>query len=114
MEDFKNGRPLLVVGYTKSIGGAAMTKVGQGKQIARLRQGLLRLAVTEEPVWRDRRGGRSATLRPPFALEPTGKKLPLGGKFARYELSTADGTYDVAFPKKDAELLRHAFGPAGS
>ncbi|MDX6351723.1 MAG: hypothetical protein QOF84_6513 [Streptomyces sp.] len=35
-------------------------------------------------------------------------------KFERYELVTADGTYDVALPKKDAELVRYVFGPAQS
>jgi hypothetical protein len=33
-------------------------------------------------------------------------------KFERYELVTADGTYDVAVPKKDAELVLYVFGPA--
>ncbi|MDX6314968.1 MAG: hypothetical protein QOF44_4432 [Streptomyces sp.] len=31
-------------------------------------------------------------------------------KFERYELVTADGTYDLTVPKKDAELVRYAFG----
>lgn len=36
-------------------------------------------------------------------------KLPLGPKFERYELVTADGTFDLALPKKDRELVRHVF-----
>ncbi|WP_127353919.1 hypothetical protein [Actinacidiphila soli] len=44
-------------------------------------------------TWRDRRGERSATQRPPFALTPTGKKVPMAPKFERYELVAADGTY---------------------
>ncbi|MFG2373643.1 hypothetical protein ACGFY9_19485 [Streptomyces sp. NPDC048504] len=109
IEDFENGQALLVAGFTKSIGGAAMSSVGKGKQIARLRSGQLRLAVGEEPVWNDRRGDRTASLRPPFSLKPTGVKLALGPKFERYELVTADGTFDLALPKKDGELVRHVF-----
>lgn len=110
--DFKSGQVLQVVGFTQSIGGAAMVSVGKGKQIARLRQGYLRLAVGKEPVWSDRRGGRSAALKPPFVLKPTGEKVRMAPKFERYELVTADGTYDVAVPKKDGELVRYVFGPA--
>ncbi|WP_405993298.1 hypothetical protein [Streptomyces sp. NBC_00986] len=109
IEDFENGQALLVAGFTKSIGGAAVSSVGKGKQIARLRSGQLRLAPGEEPVWTDRRGDRTASLRPPFSLKPTGVKLPLGPKFERYELVTADGTFDLALPKKDRELVRHVF-----
>ncbi|GAX58241.1 hypothetical protein SO3561_09812 [Streptomyces olivochromogenes] len=112
IEDFRNGQPLQVVGFTKSIGGAVMVSVGRGKQIARIRQGYLRLVVGEEPVWSDRRGSRSATLRPPFGVKPTGEKVPAAPKFERYELVTADGTYDLAVPKRDAELVRYVFGPA--
>ncbi|MET9039664.1 hypothetical protein [Streptomyces mirabilis] len=112
IEDFRNGQPFQVVGFTKSIGGAAVASVGRGKQIARTRQGYLRLAVGEAPVWGDRRGGRSATLQSPFGLKLTGEKVPMAPKFERYELVTADGTYDVAVPKKDAELVRYVFGPA--
>ncbi|WP_240363631.1 MULTISPECIES: hypothetical protein [unclassified Streptomyces] len=114
IEDFRNGQPLQVVGFTKSIGGAAMVSVGRGKQIARTRQGYLRLVVGEEPVWSDRRGGRSATLKVPFGLKLTGEKVPMAPKFERYELVTADGTYDLAVPKRDAELVRYVFGPAQS
>jgi hypothetical protein len=109
IEDFENGQALLVAGFTKSIGGAAMSSVGKGEQIARLRSGQLRLTLGEEPVWTDRRGDRTASLRPPFSLKPTGVKLPLGPKFERYELVTADGTFDLALPKKDRELVRHVF-----
>jgi hypothetical protein len=114
VEDFKSGQGLKIVGFTQSIGGAAMVSVGKGKQIARMRPGWLRLAAGEPPTWRDRRGERSATLRAPFALAPTGKKVSMAPKFERYELVTADGTYDVALPKKDAELVRYVFGPAQS
>ncbi|WP_231976470.1 hypothetical protein [Streptomyces sp. 3214.6] len=110
IEDFKNGQPLQVVGFTKSIGGVAVVPVGRGKEIARLRQGYLRLAVGEDPVWADRRGGRGATLRPPLRLKLTGEKVPMASKFERYELVTADGTYDLAVPKKDGELVRYVFG----
>ncbi|MFJ1610230.1 hypothetical protein ACIOHS_43990 [Streptomyces sp. NPDC088253] len=112
IEDFRNGQPLQVVGFTKSIGGAAMASVGRGKQFARLRQGYLRLAVGEAPVWSDRRGERTASLKLPFELKLTGEKVPMAPKFERYELVTADGTYDLAVPKKDAELVRYVFGPA--
>ncbi|WP_393100973.1 hypothetical protein [Streptomyces sp. LN325] len=112
MEDFRNGQPLQVVGFTKSIGGAAMVSVGRGKQIARLRSGYLRLVVEEEPVWSDRRGSRSATLRPPFGIKPTGEKVPMAPKFEQYEVVTADGTYDLSIPKKDAELVQNVFGLA--
>lgn len=114
IEDFRNGQPLQVVGFTKSIGGAAMVSVGRGKQIARLRQGYLRLAVGEEMVWSDRRGDRSATLKAPFRLKLTDEKVPMAPKFERYELVTADGTYDLAVPKKDGELVRYVFGQAQS
>lgn len=110
IEDFKNGQPLQVVGYTQTIGGAAMVWVGRGKSIARLRSGLLLLTVGEEPVWSDRRGSRSATLRPPIGIRPTGEKVPMARKFEKYEVVTAEGTYDLMIPKKDAELVQYAFG----
>ncbi len=34
----------------------------------------------------------------------------LAPKFERYELVTDAGTYDLAVPKKDGELVRHVFG----
>jgi hypothetical protein len=110
VEDFKSGQVLEVVGFTRGIGGAAMTSVGKGKQIARLRPGYLRFAAGQDPTWRDRRGGRSATLRSPFTLRLTGEKVPMAPKFEWYELLTTDGTYDVAVPKKDAQLVRYVFG----
>ncbi|MDV9171346.1 hypothetical protein R6V09_14600 [Streptomyces sp. W16] len=109
IEDFRNGQALLVVGYTKSIAGVAMASVGKGKQIARLRQGFLSLALDEEPRWSDRRGDRSASLRLPFSLKPTGVKVPMAPKFECYELATADGTFDLAVPQKDGELVRYVF-----
>ncbi|MFJ4805062.1 MULTISPECIES: hypothetical protein [Streptomyces] len=109
--DFRGGQPLQIVGFTKSIGGAVMTSIGRGKKIARTRSGFLRCAPGEMPVWTDRTGEKkSVLLRPPFALEPVDDKVPMASKFERYELSTADGTYDVIVPKKDAELMRHVFG----
>ncbi|MFH9969880.1 hypothetical protein ACH4PR_53285 [Streptomyces mirabilis] len=108
--DFDGGQPLRVVGFTHSIGGTVKVSVGKGKQIARLRQGYLRLAAGEAPVWSDTRGGRSATLMPPFRLKPTAGKVRLAPKFERYELVTGAGTYDLAVPKKDGDLVRHAFG----
>ncbi|WP_327724633.1 hypothetical protein [Streptomyces europaeiscabiei] len=51
--DFDNGQPLRVVGFTQSIGGTVEVSVGKGKQVARLGQGYLRLAVGEAPVWSD-------------------------------------------------------------
>ena len=112
IEDFRNGQPLQVVGFTKSIGGAAMVSVGRGKQIARLRSGYLRLVVGEEPVWSDRRGSGSAVLRPPFAIKSTGEKVRMAPKFEQYEVVTADGTYDLSIPKKDAELVQYVLGLA--
>lgn len=84
--------------------------VGNGKQVARLRQGYLRLAAGEAPVRSDARGGRSATLQAPFRLKPAGGKVRLAPKFERHELVTGEGTYDLAVPKRDGELVRHAFG----
>ncbi|MGW0578689.1 hypothetical protein ACWD25_22600 [Streptomyces sp. NPDC002920] len=112
IQDFRGGLPLKVVGYTRSIGGAAMVPVGGGRRIARLRMGYLRLAFGEAPVWSDRRGNRSASLRSPFRLEPRSEKVRMGPKFERYELVTADGTYDLAVPRKDGELVRYVFGAA--
>jgi hypothetical protein len=109
--DFDSGRPLRVVGFTQSIGGTATVSVGKGKQVARLRQGYLRLALGEEPVWTDTRGGRTALLKPPFRLTASGGKVRLAPKFERYELVTDEGTYDLAVPKKDGELVRYVFGP---
>ncbi|MFG2785845.1 hypothetical protein ACGFY7_49530 [Streptomyces prunicolor] len=108
--DFDSGQPLRVVGFTQSIGGTVKVSVGKGKQVARSRQGYLRLAVGEAPVWSDARGGRSATLQAPFRLKPAGGKVRLAPKFERYELVTGAGTYDLAVPTQDAELLRHALG----
>ncbi|MEU1496269.1 hypothetical protein [Streptomyces sp. NPDC005732] len=78
--------------------------------IARLTSGYVRLAVGEQPVWSDRRGSRSATLKRPIGIRPTGGKVPMARKFERYEVVTAEGTYDLAIPKRDAELVRYAFG----
>ncbi|MDO0936776.1 hypothetical protein QQY66_35575 [Streptomyces sp. DG2A-72] len=108
--DFDGGQPLRVVGFTQSIGGAVKVSVGKGKQIARLRQGYLRLAAGEPPLWKDARGDRSVTLQAPFRLKPAGGKVRLAPKFERYELVTGAGTYDLAVPKEDGELVRHAFG----
>ncbi|UIX32032.1 hypothetical protein [Streptomyces sp. GQFP] len=108
--DFDGGQPLRVVGFTQSIGGTVEVSVGKGKQVARLRQGYLRLAAGEPPVWSDARGGRNAALQAPFRLKPAGGKVRLAPKFERYELVTGAGTYDLAVPKKDGELVRHAFG----
>ncbi|MER6536627.1 hypothetical protein ABT215_23030 [Streptomyces sp900105755] len=110
IEDFGNGQALRVVGFTKTIGGAVTRSVGNGRSVTRLRQGYLRLSVGEAPVWSDRRGGRTATLRPPFRLKPTAGKVPMARKFDRYELVTADGTYDLMVPKTDGELIRHVLG----
>ncbi|MFJ8139151.1 hypothetical protein [Streptomyces sp. NPDC096013] len=112
IEDYKSGQALLVMGMTKTIAGEARVTVGKGKQIARLRSGYLRLSADGQPSWSDRRGDRNAILRPPFSLKPTGEKVPMGPKFERYELVTGDGTFDLAVPKKDGELVRYAFGPA--
>ncbi|MYU03587.1 hypothetical protein GTY81_06670 [Streptomyces sp. SID8366] len=115
IEDFRSGQPLQVVGFTKSIGGAVTMSIGQGKKIPRTRSGFLRCALGEVPVWTDRTGGKGSTLlRPPFALAPVEGKVPMARKFERYELSTADGTYDLAVPKKDAELVRYVFGQTGN
>ncbi|MFI6546309.1 hypothetical protein ACIBO9_23990 [Streptomyces prunicolor] len=108
--DFDSGQPLRVVGFTQTIGGTVKVPVGKGKQVARSRQGYLRLAAGEAPVWSDARGGRSATLQAPFRLKPAAGKVRLAPKFERYELVTGAGTYDLAVPKQDAELLRHALG----
>ncbi|WP_405952866.1 hypothetical protein OG588_48235 [Streptomyces prunicolor] len=108
--DFDGGQPLRVVGFTQTIGGMVKVSVGKGKQVARLRQGYLRLAAGEAPVWSDTRGGRSATLQAPFWLKPAGGKVRLAPKFERYELVTGAGTYDLAVPKRDGELMRHTFG----
>ncbi|MEU5493466.1 hypothetical protein [Streptomyces griseofuscus] len=114
IEDYRNGQPLQIVGFTKSIGGAVMMSIGQGRKIARLRGGFLRCALGEMPVWTDRTGGKkSASLSPPFALRAVEAKVRMAPKFERYELSTADGTYDLAVPKKDAELVRYVFGQTG-
>ncbi|MFF4900419.1 hypothetical protein [Streptomyces sp. NPDC001068] len=108
--DFEAGQPLRIVGFTKSIGGTVRVSVGKGKEIARLRQGYLRVAAGEAPVWNDARGGRSATLQEPFRLKPAAGKVRLARKFERYELITGAGTYDLAVPRKDGELIRHALG----
>ncbi|MET8076901.1 hypothetical protein [Streptomyces sp. NPDC005303] len=108
--DFDGGQPLRVVGFTQNIGGEVRVSVGGGKQVARMRQGHLRLAPGEPPLWKDARGDRSATLQAPFRLKPTGGKVRLAPKFERYELVTGAGTYDLAVPTKDVELVRHALG----
>ncbi|MEU9174351.1 hypothetical protein AB0D34_42470 [Streptomyces sp. NPDC048420] len=108
--DYDGGQPLRVVGFTQSIGGTVKVSVGKGRQIARLRQGYLRLAAGEPPLWKDARGGRSATLQAPFRLKPAGGGVRLAPKFERYELVTGAGTYDLAVPKKDGDLVRHALG----
>ncbi|MFD4785653.1 hypothetical protein ACFWN1_00885 [Streptomyces sp. NPDC058459] len=108
--DFDSGQPLRVVGFTQSIGGTVEVPVGKGKQVVRLRRGYLRLAVREAPAWSDTQGGRSATLQAPFRLRPASRKVRLAPKFERYELVTGAGTYDLAVPKRDGELMRHAFG----
>lgn len=108
--DFDGGQPLRVVGFTQSLGGEVRVSVGGGKKIARLRQGHLRLALGEPPLWKDARGDRAATLQAPFRLRPAGGKVRPAPKFERYELVTGAGTYDLAVPKKDGELVRHALG----
>lgn len=69
----------------------------------------MRLAVGEEPVWSDRRGSRSATSKRPIGIRHTGEKVPMARKFEKCEVVTAEGTYDLAIPKRDAELVQYAF-----
>lgn len=114
IEDFRNGKPILVVGFSQTIGGEVLVSVGKGKKIARLRQGYLRLAGGDAPIWTDRRGGRSARLQSPFSLRSVPKKVRLAPKFEGYELVTSQGVFDLAVPKKDAALVQYAFAPQES
>ncbi|WP_435644057.1 hypothetical protein ACR9VJ_29950 [Streptomyces sp. H49] len=46
-------------------------------------------------------------------MKPVEGKVRAAPKFERYDLSTAEGTYDLAVPKKDADLVRYVFGQTG-
>lgn len=107
--DLDAGETLLVAGFSKSLGGERLVGIGKGRKIAVTRRGQLRLTAGESPVWAELTGERRRiALVPPFALEGEGEKVPGGTKFRRYKLVAGDGTYDLAVPVKDVELVRYA------
>ncbi|TFV31249.1 hypothetical protein E4K10_00155 [Streptomyces sp. T1317-0309] len=53
-------------------------------------------------------------LHGPFGLTKLEKKVPLNGRLAYYELTTVDGSHEVALPKKDAPLVLIAIGQKAS
>ncbi|WP_262412687.1 hypothetical protein [Actinacidiphila acidipaludis] len=86
-----------------------MIRAGQGRTVLLSKRGDLRLTAGRPPVWVQRTGGAGTVeLVPPFALRGEGGKVPGGPQFRRYELVTGDGTYDLAVPLKDLELVRYA------
>jgi hypothetical protein len=107
--DFDAGVTLKVIGLTRTLGRPKVRSVGKGRTITVLRSGMLALTAGQEPVWSDRVGKGTATLRGPLALLGDGDRMPVTRKFALFQLTTADGTFDLAVPKKDVALIRHAF-----
>jgi hypothetical protein len=112
--DLDAGRTLVVISLSKTLGGESLIRVGKGKQIARLKSGHLHLSTTEPIAWEARTGAdRRTVLAGPLELRGEGTKLPGGRKFAGYELVTGQGVFDLAIPRKDAELVRYALSLTG-
>jgi hypothetical protein len=109
LQDLDAGQTLVVAGFSKTVGGERMISAGKGRQLALLKRGDLQLTAGRPPVWVQRNGGQlTAELVPPLALKGEGEKVPAAPKFRRYTLVTGDGTYDLAVPLKDVDLVRHA------
>ncbi|MFJ4844066.1 MULTISPECIES: hypothetical protein [unclassified Streptomyces] len=101
------------IALSKTLGHVASLNVGKGRQIQQLKPGRLLVAHGQPLVWQERRTKQETVLTGPFTLTQRDKKLPLnGGRFAFYELTTADGSHEVALPKKDAPLVIAATGRA--
>ena len=111
IRDLDAGETLVVAAFSKTVGGERLISAGKGRRIPLLKRGDLRLAADRPPEWVQRTGGRLTTeLVPPFTLRGEGEKMRGGPKFRRFELVTGDGTYDLAVPLRDVELVRHALG----
>ncbi|MFE0632558.1 hypothetical protein ACFW3D_37085 [Streptomyces sp. NPDC058864] len=107
--DLLRGQVFEVAALSKTIGRTVMLKVGKGKQIQHLKIGSLFVAQGAL-MWRERRTGQETVLSGPFTLTQLDKKVPLNGRMAFYELTTADGSHEIALPKKDAPLVMIATG----
>ncbi|MFD3451566.1 hypothetical protein ACFWVC_05245 [Streptomyces sp. NPDC058691] len=95
---------------SKTLGRVVLLNIGKGRQIQHLKIGALFVAQGRPLVWRERRTKQETVLNGPFTLTRLDKKVPLNGRLAFYELTTADGTHEVALPKKDAPLVLIATG----
>ncbi|MFC9075779.1 hypothetical protein ACFTY7_01755 [Streptomyces sp. NPDC057062] len=108
--DLLQGQVFEVAALSKTIGRTVLLNVGKGRQIQHLKIGSLFVAQGQPLVWRERRTKQETVLHGPFALTKLDKKVPLNGRLAYYELTTADGSHEVALPKKDAPLVLIAIG----
>ncbi|MEU1616476.1 hypothetical protein ABZ479_04135 [Streptomyces sp. NPDC005722] len=108
--DLLEGQVFEVAALSRTVGRVVMLNVGKGRQIQHLKIGSLFVAQGQPLVWRERRTRQETVLGGPFALRRLDKKVPLNGRLAFYELTTADGSHEVALPKKDAPLVSLAIG----
>jgi hypothetical protein len=108
--DLLQGQVFEVAALSKTIGRTVLLNIGKGRQIQHLKIGTLFVAQGQPLMWRERRTGQETVLNGPFTLKQLDKKLPLNGKLSFYELTTVDGSHEVALPKKDAPLVLIAIG----
>ncbi|MGY1501116.1 hypothetical protein ACW4TU_31815 [Streptomyces sp. QTS52] len=123
IEDFENGQALRVLRFTENIGGTVTQSVGKDRGIARLMHGHLRPAVGEAPLWSDRRGDRTATLRPPFRPKLTAGKVPMApgstatnsspqtGRTTWWCRRSTGSWYGTCSPRRRAAESRSLSGP---
>ncbi|MFE2303773.1 hypothetical protein ACFXAW_36910 [Streptomyces sp. NPDC059445] len=108
--DLLQGQVFEVTALSKTIGRTVLLNIGKGRQIEHLKIGSLFVAQGQPLMWRERRTGQETVLNGPFTLTQLDKKLPLNGRLSFYELTTVDGSHEVALPKKDAPLVLIAIG----
>ncbi|MDX3077738.1 hypothetical protein ACIP98_25335 [Streptomyces sp. NPDC088354] len=103
--DLLQGQTLELVALSRTLGRVVLLDLGKGRQIQHLKIGALFVTQGRPLVWRERRTKQETVLDGPFTLTRLDKKVPLNGRLAFYELTTADGSHEVALPKKDAPLV---------
>lgn len=106
---FDAGISFKMVGMSKTLVGARPIKRRQGGEFLVLRRGVIQFAHGAPITFTLATGTRdTVTLRPPIGLALTAKKIPLGGRFGTFTLTTADGQHELVFPRQDEELFHRA------
>lgn len=106
---FDAGASFRMVGLSKTLVGARPVKLRRGGEVLILRRGVIHFAQSAPITFTLATGTRdTVTLHPPIGLALTDKKIPLGGRFGTFTLTTADGQHELVFPRQDEELFHRA------